>query len=84
MLMGRYRGAHRTKESRAFYQDLPSPLTMEAESEEKPQQVVCLRTQDEAGGLDLDERTGSEYLKLASLLHWQTWLEMPAGVWIIR
>lgn len=64
-----------------FHQDLLNHLGMGAESEKKPEQVVCYRDGDETEGLDLEER--SKILKLAYLFLWQVWLagsqEMPVG-----
>lgn len=57
-------------EQRGFLQDLLSTLGVETESEERPQQVICCRTVDETGGLDVEEKRQSEDLKVASLLHW--------------
>lgn len=59
--VGRKQGAH---------QDLFSALGIEAECEERPQQVVYYRIGDETGGLNLEKRR-----KLTELLLWQAWLE---------
>lgn len=50
------------------HQNLSSLLGMEAENEKKPQQIVCSRTEDETGGLDLNERREGEELKF----YWPT------------
>lgn len=52
--------------------DLLSPLEMEAESEERAQQVACYRTADETGGLFLEERRENKDLKFAYILRWPT------------
>lgn len=43
----------RRKVCRVFHQDLFSPLGMVAESEKRPQQMVCYRPGDEPEGLDV-------------------------------
>lgn len=45
------------------HQNLSSLLGMEAENEKNPQQIFCSRTEDETGGLDLNERREGEELK---------------------
>lgn len=45
---------------------------MGADSEEKPQQVVCYKTGHEIGGVGFVGEEGSEDLKLAYLLSWPT------------
>lgn len=58
-------------ESRAFYQDQPSPLGIGAESEEGSQQKICYRVGHEPSGLDRteDQRDGED-LRLTYMLSW--------------
>lgn len=48
-------GVLRRKEIREFCQDMLSSLEMGPESEERPEQVVFDRADDETGGLDLEK-----------------------------
>lgn len=43
------------EESRVCYQDLLSLLRIGADIKERPQQVVCYRTEEETWGLNLEE-----------------------------
>lgn len=55
----RWEGAERVlrrEESRVLHKDLFSPLGMGAESEKRPQQMVCYRPADEPEGLDVGWR----------------------------
>lgn len=60
-------GIHVREESSVFHEGLLSPLGTGSESEERPQQVVCCRVEDETGQLDLEE-SGERDLKLLYLL----------------
>lgn len=71
-LGGGYEGVHRKKESRVSHHDLLSPLGIGAESEERPQKVVCYTAGDKTGGVDMRERREFEDLKLAYALSWTT------------
>lgn len=82
-------GVHRMEESRAFHQDLLSPLEVGSESEMRPQQMVCYRAGEQPEGLDKgmegkERGRKGEDLKLSSLLPWLEWPEsshgMPVGV----
>lgn len=59
--------SHRREENGVFHQDLLSPLRIGTESEKRPQQLVCFRAWDEAGGLDIEEKGESEAHPPASL-----------------
>lgn len=48
-------GIHRKKESRMFYQNLPSSLGKGTEGEDGSQQKVCYRAGDSNGELDFEE-----------------------------
>lgn len=67
----------RRKVCRVFHQDLFSPLGMGAESEKRPQQMVCYRPGDEPEGLDVGGGGKSEDLWLTSLLPWLEWPGFP-------
>lgn len=67
---GRSERVHKKKESKVFYQCLLSHLRIEIESEEKPQQIICYRAGDRTGRLDVEKMSGSDSLKLTSLLCW--------------
>lgn len=62
--------AHRKEKNRIFLYDLLSPLG--AESEERLKHAVFYRLGDVPQELDMEERRGSENLKLAYLFHLST------------
>lgn len=64
-LEGRAKEVHGEEGKRVFHQDLLISLGMGAESEERPQQIVCYRAGRETRELDLGERRESEDLQPA-------------------
>ena len=67
--------------TQVFHQDLLSLLGMGAERKERTQHVVCYRTGDGTGVLDLKERRKGEDLSSlpASLAYFLPWLGSPEG-----
>lgn len=66
-LGGRPERVRGRKKSRVFHKDLSRPLGMEAEDEERPEQVVYYRAGDESEGLCLEEKRERKDLKLEYL-----------------
>lgn len=54
---------HRKKENGLFHRSLLSPLRFGAKSKAMLQQVVCYRSGDDIGGLDMREKSEIEDLK---------------------
>lgn len=77
-------GAHRRVESRVFYQDLFSPVRKQAESKERPLQVVCCRARDETGRLAMEERREGDDLKFTYLLLWPACFSFRLGLGVPR